>query len=175
LRVNPENVEGNSVRKLITVVPVRKPNSQDFVRVNPDPAYSAVVAVLELKEDSETYVVDLASVPDLQGECHTVTLCTAITRTGTVFLWPVRVPDSDGRVNSWHQSAAVAVQHATRSWVRVKANRSAGGYDVSQATGSVSDPIWPDLTFEAIFKIAFRNHYINSADHPVVRRLLGLA
>jgi hypothetical protein len=173
LRINPENLEGNSVKKLLTMVPVRRPGKQDFVRVHPDPAYRTAVMVLEFKEDDETYVVDLGAVPELQEECHAVTLYTGITRTGTLFLWPVKVPTSDRRGNSWHLSANLAAQHAMKSWVRIKANKEAGGYDVNVATSAIPDPAWPDLTFEAVFKIAFRDGLINSAEHPAVKRLLG--
>ncbi len=38
-------------------VPVRKPGKAWWVRVHPDPAYSLSTAVVELKEDRETYLV----------------------------------------------------------------------------------------------------------------------
>ena len=40
--------------------------------------------------------------PELQTECFIATLFTAITRTGVLFMWPVRVPAADGRTNDWH-------------------------------------------------------------------------
>jgi hypothetical protein len=44
------------VQKLLKTVPVRKPNKQDFVRINPDPAYRlSPAAIIELKEDREVY------------------------------------------------------------------------------------------------------------------------
>ena len=55
LRLDQNFVEAAGVKKLLTTVPVRKPNPQDFVRVNPDPAFRAALAVIELKEDRETY------------------------------------------------------------------------------------------------------------------------
>ncbi len=42
------------VKKLLTTVPVGKPNRQRFFRVNPDPDYQRTVAVIELKEENET-------------------------------------------------------------------------------------------------------------------------
>ena len=35
------------------------------------------------------------------------------------------------------------------------------------------EPIWPDLGFPDILKIAFRGRMISSLDHPVVQRLRG--
>ena len=48
----------SGVKKLLTTVPVRKPNRQDFVRVHPDAAYRLTpAAIIELKEDREVYLV----------------------------------------------------------------------------------------------------------------------
>ena len=46
------------VKKLLTTVPVRKPNRQDFVRVHPDPAFRLTpAATIEVKEDREVHLV----------------------------------------------------------------------------------------------------------------------
>ena len=52
------------VKKHLTMVPVRKPNRQDFVRVHSEEEYRLDVAVLEIKEDRETYLV----APDMHAE-----------------------------------------------------------------------------------------------------------
>ena len=173
LRINPENIEGTAVKKLITTVPVRKPGKQEFIRIRPELSYRETLVFLELKDDRETYLVAPAVAPELQGECFVATLFTAITRTGVLFLWPVRVPAADGRVTSWHQSAAGAAQHAMTRWVRIRANMSLGAYEIFEAESSIPDPIWPDMAFQAICRIAFKDRLINSPDHPVIRRLRG--
>ena len=88
--ITPEMLETTSVKKLLTTVPVRKPIDQDFVRVHPSPQYRETLAFIELKDDRETYIVDLGAVPELQGECFFATLFTAISRTGVLFMWPVQ-------------------------------------------------------------------------------------
>src|SRR5262249_15965492 len=113
------------------------------------------------------------AVPEIQAETYVATLFTAITRTGVLFMWPVRVPAADGRVNNWHQSAATAAQHAMRRWIRIRANMSLGGYEIFEAESSIPKPIWPEMPFDAIYRIAFRNRLINSPDHPVIKRLRG--
>jgi hypothetical protein len=173
LRINPENLEGNNVRKLITTIPVRKPGNQDFFRVRPEPAYRETLAFLELKDDRETYIVNLAEVPELQAECFIATLFTGITRTGVLFMWAVRVPAADGRVNNWHQSAAAAAQYAMTRWVRVKANMALGAYEIFEAESTIPDPTWPELSFGEIYRIAFKDRLINTSDHPVIKRLHG--
>ena len=173
LRINPETLETTSVKKLLTTVPVRKPLPQEFVRVRSEPQYRETLAFIELKEDGETYIVDLGAAPALQGECFLATLFTAISRTGVLFMWPVRMPAADGRTIEWHASAATAAQHAMKSWVRVKSNRSLGAYEIFEAENSIPDPIWPELSFDAILRIAFKDRVIRSLDHPVVKRLRG--
>jgi hypothetical protein len=143
------------------------------VRVHPDLAYRATMAFIELKDDREIYVVNLGAVPELQTECYIATLFTAIARTGVLFMWPVRVPATDGRSNDWHTSAAEAAQLAMTRWVRIKANMSLRAYEIFEAESAIPDPIWPDLSFNEIYRIAFKDRLINSADHPVIKRLRG--
>ena len=58
LRLDQNFADTVGVKKLLTTVPVRKPNRQDFVRVHPDPAYRLTpAAIIELKEDREVYLV----------------------------------------------------------------------------------------------------------------------
>jgi hypothetical protein len=173
LRVSQDFLETTNVKKLLTTVPIRKPGSQDFVRVNGNPAYRETLAFIELKEDREIYIANLAAVSDLQAECYIATLFTAISRTGVLFMWPVRVPATDGRSNDWHVSAAEAAQLAMTNWIRLKANMSLRAYEVFKAESAIPDPIWPDLSFEEICHIAFKDRLINSADHPVIKRLRG--
>ena len=111
LRLPQDFLAESPVKKLLTTVPVRRPGPQDFVRVHPSAAYRHLMAMLKIEDDrDEIYAVDLNAVPDLRNECYAANLFTAITRTGVVFLWPVRVPAADGRANEWHVSAATAAQ-----------------------------------------------------------------
>ena len=58
LRLDQSYADTVGVKKLLTTVPVRKPNRQDFVRVHPDPAYRLTpAAIIEVKEDREVYLV----------------------------------------------------------------------------------------------------------------------
>jgi hypothetical protein len=101
------------------------------------------------------------------------TVYTAINRQGVVFLWPVKLPATDGRVIEWHRAAAEAAEIAMTRWVRIKANMSLGAYDVIAAQGVVSDPAWPDVSFQELLKLGFRSYFVGSFDHPLVKRLTG--
>jgi hypothetical protein len=174
LRLPQDFLAESPVKKLLTTVPVRRPGPQDFVRVHPSTAYRHLMAMLKIEDDrDEFYAVNLGAVPDLQNECHAVNLFTAITRTGVVFLWPVRVPAADGRANEWHVSAATAAEAAMRGWVRMKSNMSLRAYEIFQPVNSIPDPVWPEQPFPELLRIAFRDRLINTIDHPAVKRLRG--
>jgi hypothetical protein len=175
LRLSQDFVESAGVKKLITTVPVRKPNPQEFLRVHPDPKYRAVLAIIELKDDREIYLVTPNIARELPGEFVSVMLFTAINRQGVTFLWPVKLPASNGRVMEWHRSAAEAAEIAMTRWVRVKSNMALGAYEIFEAASSVSNPEWPALSFQELLRVAFRDRLIDRFDHPVIKRLRGLA
>ncbi len=171
IRLDQNFVETAGVKKLLTTVPVRKPNPQDFVRVHPDPKYRETVAIIELKEDREIYLVLPTVAEKLQGEFHMVTLYTAVNRQGVVFLWAVKLPNSDGRIMEWHRSAAEAAEKAMTTWIRVKASMGLGAYEIFPAPNMVAEPQWPEASFNELLRIAFRDRIIANFDHPVIKRL----
>jgi hypothetical protein len=75
----------------------------------------------------------------------------------------------------WHRSAREAADEATRTWLRVNPNMSLGAYEMIVAESITIEPQWPTLSFQELLRIAFRERLITSLDHPVVRRLRGLA
>ena len=115
-----------------------------------------------------------SSASELPGEYVMATIYIAINRQRVVFLWPVRLPAADGRVLEWHRSAAEAASIAMTRWVRVKANQSLGAYEISVAEATVSEPEWPELSFQELLRIGFRDRLIAGFDHPVIKRLRGL-
>ena len=175
LRLDQSYADMVGVKKLLTTVPVRKPNRQDFVRVHPDPKYRLTpAAIIEIKEDQEVYLVTPDMAQALPGEFATVTLFTTINRQGTLHLWPVTLPNPDGRHNEWHRSAAEGAERAMKKWVRVTASMSLRAYEIFEASGELPDPLWPDFSFQEILKIAFRERLVDRADHPLVQRLQGI-
>jgi hypothetical protein len=175
LRLDQSFVEAAGVKKLLTTVPVRRPNPQDWVRVHPSPEYrEAALALIELKEDRETYLLTPPIAKQLTDECVRATIYTAINRQGVVHLWPVKLPREDGRrVNEWYRSSQEAAEMAMQQWVRVKANMSLGAYEIFKSQGVIPDPEWPTLSFNELLRIAFRDRLVNSFDHPVIGRLRG--
>ena len=177
LRLSQDFVAAAGVKKLLTTVPTRKPSKEWFVQTHPDPAYRIQTCVVELKEDSETYLVDADLWPELAAETtfSPRALVTSINRQGVLFLWPIRLPGADGRHDEWSRSAMEAATHAAGKWVRVVANMSLGAYELHEAAGQWATPDWPCIPFQQIVKIAFKDRFIASLDHPILKRLRGEA
>jgi hypothetical protein len=174
-RLDQSYADTVGVKKLLTTVPVRKPNRQDFVRVHPDPNFRLTpAAIIEVKEDREVYLITPNMAQALPGEFATVTLFTAVNRQGILHLWPVKLPNPEGRHNEWHRSAAEAAERAMEKWVRVTASMSLGAYEIFEASGDLPQPVWPDCSFQEILKIAFRGRLVDCANHPLVQRLQGI-
>jgi hypothetical protein len=141
LRLDQSFVTTSGVKKLLTTVPVRKPNGQDFVRVHPGEDYRLTTAIIELKDDREVYVVLPHVAIQLPGEVSPVVLFTGTNRQGVTFLWPVKLPGADGRINEWHRSAHEAAERAMSVWLRVKADMALGAYSMFEASASIPDPV----------------------------------
>ena len=131
--------------------------------------------MIDLKDDREDYLVQPAILPELTGEVVYKTVFTAVNRQGVVFLWPVRLPAPDDRKSEWPRSAREAAELAMTQWVRLKANLSLGAYEITVAESVMADPVWPQLSFQDLLRIAYRDRMITTLDHPVVKRLRGLA
>ena len=175
LRIDPTSGGDLGVKKALLHVPVRKPNRQEFFRTNPKPEYKLQMAILELKEERETYAVAPNVAAELLGETRSAEMRLCINRTGSVFLWPVPLPTPDERENAWHKTAREAAVQAESKWTRMVANMGAGCYDVFIAPEGLSDPQWPEEPLSEFLRIAFGNgRLIDKVDHPVIQRLRGL-
>lgn len=163
------------VKKAVVTIPVRKPNRQEFIRVHPDLGYQVATAVLELKEERETYLVAQDVIPEISLELAPKLLVATTNRQGVLSIWPIRLPGADGKIDDWNRSAMEAACMAREGWVRMAANMSLGAYDIFEALGNLPDPEWPEIEFPKILEIAFRDKYIDSLNHPVLQRLRGEA
>jgi hypothetical protein len=170
----PPAYDAIAVKKVLATVPVRKPGKHDFVRVRPEPEFRETVGLIQIGDDREFYAVSPVLVAELAGEYAIYMLYTTINRQGTLVLWPVRMPESDGKQNEWSRSAHEAAALAVEKWVRVTANRNLGAYEICHAQGELSEPIWPEYTFRDLLHKAFKERLINRIDHPVIKQLRGL-
>jgi hypothetical protein len=173
LRLPPEVTTVVADEPTLTKLPVRRPDKQEWFRVRPGEAWRFSTAVLILQEDRSTYLVAPTVQGILEEDLVYVCLYTVVTRTGTLLLWPVRLvlPDKPSGGDSWYESAHSAATIAETTWIRLlPANR---GYHIKQARVDV-EPTWPTgiQKIEELVYLAFKERFIASSDHPVVRQLL---
>jgi hypothetical protein len=173
LRISGGSSQGPTARKLLTIVQTRKPNRQEWFRVHPDPAMRLDTLLLEMRDERLTYLVAPDIAPAIPGEAIAKTLYTAITRQGAVFVWPVRLPEEQGRLDEWNAVAHDAAQRAEARWIRLAANMGAGTYDVYEALDQIAEPDWPGLSLDRLLEMGFKNRFIDHLDHPAIRRLMG--
>jgi hypothetical protein len=176
----PQDFEAaaGGVKKVLNTLPVRKPGRQEFVRVHPE--IRGIVALIEDRADRVEYFLSgkdfIRAVNEaLPGEVISKCLFLAVTRQGTAFLWPVRLPPSDGKAESdWTRSLREAAHMAVDTWLRVASNRSLGAYETFTAPKITTEPTWPDLSeWKELLRVAFRSRLITDFAHPLIRNLTG--
>jgi hypothetical protein len=177
LRLSQDFLAAAGVKKVLNTIPVRKPSKEWFIRTHPDQDYHIHTYVIELKEDSEVYLVDPSLWEGLISEAcfGPRALITTINRQNVVTLWNIRLPGADGKIDDWNRSTLEASSLAATKWVRVAANKNLGAYEVFEAMGSWGEPSWNLPSFQEVLRIAFKDRFIKALDHPVLRRLRGEA
>jgi hypothetical protein len=160
-----------ATRKLQTVIPVRKPSKKLFVCVHPDPEYRAVgMPTIEDEATGEIYLLaaNLELPADIENKIDFLNIAAAITTDGSVFLWHYK-----NSTNSWSESARIATREASRRWVRVLPDKSSNGYILETPKMAPAPPTWPELSFTEMLEIAFGARYIDSLNHPLMKKLRG--
>jgi hypothetical protein len=175
LRLSQDFGQSLGVKKALLTIPVRKPAKEWFIRTSPN--LRIETCVLELKEDRETYLVAPALWRELASESTfgPRALYAAMNRQGVLFVWPIRLPGPDGKIDDWNRSALDAASMAETQWIRVASNMALCAYDVFTASAEWPEPDWPDLLLGEILRIAFKGRVIESLDHPTLKRLRGEA
>ena len=170
IRLSQNFGESSGIKKLLTTVPVRKPNRTQFFRTHPD--HRLDVMLLKYGETDDPYIV----MPQLRAEVEHLAkpyrLVLTVDRGGTVFIWPLAILDEE-RPLDWHSSAMEADAVASESWVRIKSNQALGAYEIFEAQGQLSEPTWPEETWRELVKVAFQRKIIDASDHVVLRKLRG--
>jgi len=167
----PQTFAQLQVKVVTTHIPVTRPHKQWFVRAHRELAIA--IAVLELKDERELYLVAPELRDVLASECQVRLLVPAITRQGVLFLWPLRVPGEDGKLDSWSSSAHEAMARAKDVWLRMESNMALGAYQWTEAVADLGEPSWPELDLMTMLRVAFKGRLIAALDHPVLRKLRG--
>ena len=166
-----------NVETVLTAVPVRKPKRTEFVRVHPSSDYMVpcmLVMERDTGSDTETYLVTPPVQHLVSEELRQVRLYTAITKRGTVFLWPIKLPgDDNDRIRRISDTAIQCAEQAKTLWVKVHWDRDLGGYGMQRAKGDLGEPQWPDKSMRDLLELGFRNYLVDRPDHPVIREFAG--
>jgi hypothetical protein len=165
--------------KVLSLLDVRKPKRDEFVRCHPE--ITTRINIYEDSEDRSVYLVGPTvlerMVQLVQRGVKSVKLTLTANYGGGMFAWPVPVP-ADVGANAWHATAFHAAEEATKHWVRVVAGN--GRYDVFRRfVNEGATPTWPAEadTVEKMLRLAFSKvggaEVINEPDHPVILKLEG--
>jgi hypothetical protein len=169
LRLGQDFASTIGVKKVLTTVPCRKPNRHEFIRVRTGEEWRLETGVFEDKVNREVYLVQRDLWSELAGEVFPVCIFLAVNRQGDVFLWPAKLPGSDGRSNAWNESALAAARLAETRWIRSSANMPGGMYDTFEAAGELADPTWPELSFTEILRLCFKQRCHDQTDYRIFR------
>lgn len=177
LRLPPDFEQMAGVKKVLSDVPVRKPNDQEWFCVHPDPSYRGNYAAIKLKAEGEYYLMTgqvAAMLP--ANEVITVTVYTAMTKAGVLLLWPCRLPGMAGRRSDrWATSAHEAALEAMQNRIKLVANMAGGFYErhISKISLTDSPPVWPELPFLELLRLGFvkEGRFVSDLMHPIIKLL----
>lgn len=154
-----------------TSIPVRTPDRQWWVRTHRDPSMSVPVDILIVNggENEGTWYLDPETeFPDeLDQYIRPAKLVRSITHDGTEFFYLVKESAKCPK-----ESVRRCIAAAWESWIQVRWNPTAKGYDYVRARKLRREPAWSSDTMDELLDKAFGDRYIDRADHTVVNALL---
>ncbi len=166
-----------SKHELLTVITVGRPSPDGYFRVHPDPEMTLPAMLFRLKDDKDgtVYFVpgEMQTHPMLIRRLREVLFVVTYTwPQRQIGLWPVPL-GTEGPGVPWWESARAACEIAKTKWTQMSLGE--GCYRVSVAEGDLPEPEWPKRSLKELLKAGLRDKIIADEDHPVMRRLRGLA
>jgi len=173
-RITPGPTSEVRTERHLSIIPVRKPGKQDYVRVHPSERFRHPCGLFMLKGDERPYMVAPHIYDAFQEDMKLVELRLTIDRQGHLLLWPVPQPPVEGKEHSYNFSQRAAADEAEDQWLRMYSIQSLGQYESKTAESNIPDPEWPDRTMTELLEIAFSDeHIIDKLEHPAIKTLLG--
>jgi hypothetical protein len=177
LRMAQNFARSKEAKILYQPIPVRKPGKELIFRVHPDRNLRVEARLLELKEGRYRglyYVVpDLWDFLSSESTISIRLLVMAMTHQGLLFLWPLRLPDAEGNLDSWSESALEALELAETAWIRMEPDSNASAYRIVEKPECMGEPDWSGSDLQKCLDVGFKTRTIDSLDHPVLRYLDG--
>lgn len=180
-RIRSEVPVQDVTETVIVGISCRRPKSNEFFRVHPDPAYTLDTFVIEYQNEGELSPTTYFVHPDLWGQIETrhltkVRFFVCVNKAKVVFLWSCKLPAIGGKNTgaSWHTSRMTIADEATRHWLTMWGNTNSGFYEYAKASGDFGEPAFPDETLASLLgKVFVDDRLIAAADHDVLRKLAG--
>jgi len=167
------------VKKHITSVSVRKPGKHKYFRMHPD--YSGEVYLYVDKgddnADEDVYLLDSLFAESLTNDAlemfQPFRLHLVIERHAEIpFIWPIRILiGCEEKDNRWWSSPRALAEDAKTNWISIRAKE--GQYISRPANKKLLEPVWPDMPFPELVRLAFVGKVIDNAEHPILKQLLG--
>jgi len=175
LRMDQQFGADLGLKRVLTNARHGKPGRHDWVKRHSDQTWTLQTALFHFEDDGkkEAYLVAPPMRDVLVNDLKPALLCAAISRAGDPFIWEVPLPGLDGSPNTWNESMRSAAAMALDRWIRVASNMRTKSYDVTVTKADFPVPEWPVATFEELLRLAYKDRYIDSPEHPIVRKLSG--
>ena len=155
---------------------VKRPNKYGFFRTLGPREDWISATVIDTGSAGEIFLVSNNIRDSVIAFCSPVLLVPWIDRDDEICIWPLKRPKEGNSPMGWHTSALDAATRALFHWTQMTANSSASAYDIAAAQGNLPDPQWPDpLDITDLIQKTFADRFIDSLDHPTIRRMRGLA
>ena len=159
-----------------TIIPIGRRDDQTWQQFHKE--WVLRLNCIKRKADRSHFPVTREALPYCLEWVKPYKFFVGITTSNAIFLLDIpeeTEDEKDGKAlgRSWHESAQQYVIEGRKGWIRVVANRSAGGYDIKYPEGNLGEPVWPDVTLEEILNIAFRDRIIKDKNHRLIKDLQG--
>ncbi len=175
LKISLEDAGLAGSTEVLARVPVRKPMRHEYFRVRPGDENCFTTVLYEDRETREHYFIAPAMLAFLRANTDVAiaTLVPFITKQKVVGIFPLKLATDATVQSGWQSTAMAAAQTAKGKWVRMQADMGLGGYRIYSAEGQLGEPAWPEIPFNELLDIAFKDRVIASEDHPMLNKILG--
>ena len=173
LRLNSDEDLSSDLAEDSSDLPVRKPKRQEFFRVHSDENMRFATKLLHFDADKKWYLIAKNLWVELCDELTSVSLLTCINDDSARFFWPLK-QSMHGMSNGWNDSSLHAAKKAVSMWIRLVPDMPNQKYRVQSAHQNLPEPEWESCTLNELVEKAFKDAYIDSLDHPVIKKLRGM-
>jgi len=158
-------------KKILKTIPCKSiPDAQDYVRVRAGDGWQIETLLVQDEKTRDYYIIAQKLHDQLLTKGFRALLRMAMSHSGDPFIWILKMSPIDPRTESWCHSAMAKATLAETAWVQIGEDRM-GYREMMVYTGMNREPQWPDMEFKDVLRLCFNDRFIDSLDHPVVKRL----